>query len=267
MSKPKTQHQHRNPPDGMTWDNWQAIRGFRGGLTDALQLLMCQRDANGEPLACREHLHKIRVATGMPLAIVMAANSLYTASCSAVKYAVVMERNPETGQREPVRKPIGYDLTPLRAAQEIADRCEGKAVQRVHVKTEAIRNPGEVQAELVALLAAHPELASLVGGGLRGLPPADHLHGGHCANSDQATQGELEVDRGGSPPTDAEISISIPSVVPAESVEPISGSSGGGLKVDAAAVHVVSESPLVERRVSLSMGRVRAGMKGDDLAF
>lgn len=266
MSKPKTQHQHRNPPDGMTWDNWQAIRGFRGGLTDALQLLMCQRDANGEPLACREHLHKIRVATGMPMAIVMAANSLYTASCSAVKYAVVMERNPETGQREPVRKPIGYDLTPLRAAQEIADRCEGKAVQRVHVKTEAIRNPGEVQAELVALLAAHPELASLVGGGLRGLPPADHLHGGHCANSDQATQGELEVDRGGSPPTDAEISISIPSVVPAESVEPISAESGVRSKRDAGGPLESVSLPL-GGRVSSSLGRVRAGMKGDDLAF
>lgn len=133
---------------------------------------MEERDERGEPLACREHLHKIRIARGMPLPVTIAAGHLYTASCSSVRYAVVTERDAETGEKVQVRRPVGYDLTPLRAAQEIADRVEGKAVQRVHVKTESVRSPDQVQLELVALLAKHPELAALVEGGLRGLPDA-----------------------------------------------------------------------------------------------
>lgn len=167
MKNPTLRAQHDRPPDGITKTGWMDIMRFRGGLTEALRFLMEAEGEDGQPLASREHLHKIRVARGMPLAIQMAANSLYTAGCSSVRYAVVQEKDPVTGEKVQVRRPVGYDLTPLRAAQEIADRVEGKAVQRVHVKTETIRAPDEVQAELVALLAKHPELAALVGGGLR----------------------------------------------------------------------------------------------------
>ena len=194
MPKPLSHSQHLSPPDGIAIAGWKDIRGFRGGLTDALRFLMEAQAEDGKPLASREHLHKIRVSKGMPLAITMAANSLYTASCSSVRYAVVTERDPETGERVQVRKPVGYDLTPLRAAQEIADRVEGKAVQRVHLKTESIRNPSEVQAELVALLAQHPELASLVAAGLRAEPAPSLLP--QAAGSVAVARGQA----GGDPP-------------------------------------------------------------------
>ncbi len=164
-------------PEGISRESWERLKRFRGSITEAFQLLLAERDTNDEPLACREHLGRIRVAKGMPLPVTIAAGHLYTASCSSVRYAVVTERDPETGERVQVRRPVGYDLTPLRAAQEIADRCEGKAVQRVHVKTEAVRSPDAVQAELVALLAAHPELASLVAGGLRESRPLAVIEG------------------------------------------------------------------------------------------
>jgi hypothetical protein len=56
-----------------------------------------------------------------------------------------------------------HDPVPTRAIAEIMDRIEGKAVQRQELHVTRDRDPSEAMAQLAALIAKYPQLASPCG--------------------------------------------------------------------------------------------------------
>lgn len=135
----------------LVYADWVRLRSFTGGPLEAIEYLLSERTSDGTPVTCRQRLRAIAEAYGLPLAVTMAANTLWLASAKPVRYTLT---------KQGLRIATGYDSAPLKAWDSIVDRLEGKAVQRIAVKVQHTREPAAIRAELLSLASTDAKFAS-----------------------------------------------------------------------------------------------------------
>lgn len=111
-------------------------------------------DDDGTPRYTRSDLEKIVEDENAAPALVIAARWILDGMRDGQRW--ILGKDGEL-------KPAALDPTPSRVRVELADRLEGKPVQKLQVERERIRTPAEINADLVPLLAR----------ALVSLPPAE----------------------------------------------------------------------------------------------
>ncbi len=111
-------------------------------------------DDDGAPRYTQADLEAIVEDKDAAPALVIAARWLIDGMKSGERW--VLGKNGEL-------RPAALDPTPSRVRESLADRLEGKPVQKLQVERERIRTPAEINADLVPLLAK----------ALVSLPPAE----------------------------------------------------------------------------------------------